>query len=120
MALDLFTHTHESTKANAAIYNEQKQRLSVNAWIILFCLLDGQYLSAIDFVSGISFTGMNNVRFLCEYRRRICELKDKGVEVVFTMGGGGVKIHHILDNKREEYRIKYEPYKAELLAKINK
>ena len=118
--MDLFTHHFEDTKANTAILNSQKERLSVNAWIILYCLLEGQHLSAIDFVSGISFAGMNKKRIMCEYRRRCCEIRDSGIDVAFILGEEGIKIHFIPLHKLAEYRLKYEPYKSELLAKINK
>lgn len=118
--MDLFTHTHESTKANTAIYNEQKERLSVNAWIILFCLLEGQYLCAIKFVNGIQFDGMIMPKKMCEYRRRCTELKVGGIEMMHEVLSDGSKLHWIPQHLRADYIAKYNPYKAELLAKINK
>jgi len=120
MIPDLFSHQFETGKANQAIYNEQKTRLSVNAFIILFCLLDGQHLSAIDFVGGIQFDGMNRKKVMCEYRRRLCELRDGGIQIKYAVCIGGYKVHNIEDNLRAAYLAKYEPHRLELLAKINK
>lgn len=118
--MDLFTHHYEDTKANTAILNSQKERLSVNAWIILYCLLEGQHLSAISFVSGIKFNGMNRPVAMCEYRRRLCELRDAGIDIRFIKLNSGAKQHFIYIPKLGEYIMKYLPFKQELLAKINK
>jgi len=121
MTPDLFTHHYEDTKANTAILNSQKERLSVNAWIILYCLLEGQHLSAINFVTGIQFDGMLIPKQLCEYRRRLCELRDNGIDIMFEVDkNNGCKLHWIPQFKRAELIAKYEPFKTDLLTKINK
>src|ERR1017187_10239640 len=106
---DLFSHTIESTKANTEIYQSQKARLSVNAWIILYCLLEGQHLSAINFVTGIRFGEMNKPKILCEYRRRLCEIRDAGIEMNFETNDTGCRIHFIHPEHLNEYRLKYCP-----------
>ena len=57
---------------------------------------------------------------LCEYRRRLCELRDAGIDIVFVKLESGAKRHSIHFAKYNQYRTKYEPYKLELLNKINK
>ncbi len=119
--MDLFTHPYESTKANTAILNQQRERLSLNAWIILFCLLEGQQLHSYDFSKGIKLMfEMDKPRYMLEYRRRLCELKSAGIEILSLNSPNGTKTHWIDRDKIGEYRTKYEPYKLELLAKLNK
>lgn len=118
MELDLFSHGIESNPISTDIYQGQKERLSINAWIILFCLLEGQRLTPLDFVNGISFIGMLKVKIMCEYRRRLCELRDSGIEIESQICTGGFKQHWIAPKLLIEYQKDYLSYKNELLNKL--
>ena len=116
---DLFTHKNENTKANIAAYNEQKVRLSLNCWILLFAMLEQKHITGLDCTKGISFRGMNQPVVMTEYRRRFADLIAAGVEIMKVKHSNGFKEFFIPLHLISKYQDIYLPYKQQILSKIN-
>lgn len=122
--MDLFTnlpaieHAHENSHANEEIYKAQKDRLTINSWVLLFCMLDGQKVSSI--MHSYRFEGMNAPKLMSETRKRIDEIKEFGIELMHDTLPSGTREFRIAQFLIPDLKAKYANEKIEVLKKLNK
>ncbi len=104
----IFSHKRENSKANEELYQAHKLRLIRNARIILWCLIEGQYLTGLKIGSGIMNSGMNAPKRIIEYRKRFAEIIHAGINVTVTVMEGGYNQWHIEEHLREIYKEQYK------------
>ena len=83
---DNITHTKENCRHSEAILDAQYERLNNNCRIIYTALLRGERLTGMDIMQRYG---------MCEYRKRISDIRATGIDIKETTLKNGAKIWYL-------------------------